>query len=119
MSDFPEILRSLEESGILSYDDVPVKTRSGQELFADIYMVDRATLAQCNIRDVTERKRADERLKEEKTFVENALNTLKDIFFVFDLEGRFLRWNKTLNTVTGYVDSEIAVMKACGLFRAR
>jgi len=84
-SDFPAIINTLNKQGIINYDDVPVTTKSGQNIFTDIYMVDRATLAQCNIRDVTERKLADEKLKEEKAFIENALNTLKDIFFVFDL----------------------------------
>ncbi len=69
MSDFPTIMQALNKSGIINYDDVPVKTKSGQYIYTDIYMVDRARLAQCNIRDVTERKRADETLKEEKTFI--------------------------------------------------
>ncbi len=116
MSNFPAIMQDLEMSGILNYEDVPVKTKFGQDVPTDIYMVDRATLAQCNIRDVTERKLADALLKEEKNFIENALNTLKDIFFVFELEGRFLRWNKTLNMVTGYRDTEIASMKPLDLF---
>jgi two-component system cell cycle sensor histidine kinase/response regulator CckA len=117
MSDFPAIMQSLNKSGIINYDDVEVKTRSGQDIYADIYMVDRARLAQCNIRDVTERKQSDEKLKEEKSFIENALNTLKDVFFVFDLEGRFLRWNKTMNAVTGYLDTEIELMKPVDFFR--
>ncbi|MFZ2633091.1 MAG: ATP-binding protein [Desulfosalsimonadaceae bacterium] len=79
-------------------------------------MVDRASLAQCNIRDISERKRSEEALKEEKTFIENALNTMKDVFFVFDLKGRFLRWNKTMKTVTGYLDTEIALMTAVDFF---
>jgi PAS domain S-box-containing protein len=117
MSDFPTIMHDLGKSGILNYENVPVKTKSGQDVPADIYMVDRAMLAQCNIRDVTERQLANALLKEEKNFIENALNTLKDIFFVFELEGRFLRWNKTLNTVTGYTDTEIAMMNPLDLFR--
>jgi PAS domain S-box-containing protein len=80
-------------------------------------MVDRAKLAQCNIRDVTERKLADKILKEEKSFIENAMNTLQDIFIVFNLEGRFIRWNKTMNAVTGYTDSEIALMTVIDFFR--
>jgi len=69
------------------------------------------------IRDITDYARAEEALKEEKRFIENAINTLQEIFFVFDLEGRFLRWNKTLNAVTGYSDTEIALLKPTDLFR--
>jgi PAS domain S-box-containing protein len=117
MSDFRTIMQSLNKNGIINYDDVEVRTKSGHSINTEIYMVDRAKLAQCNIRDVTERKRADEKLKEEKAFIESALNTLKDIFFVFDLEGRFLRWNEAMIAVSGYIDTEIALMKPVDLFR--
>jgi len=109
-SNFPGIMRDLATKGVLNYEDVPVTTKSGQDIPADIYMVDRAHLAQCNIRDVSARQQAAEALQEEKVFIENALNTLHDIFLVFDLKGKFLRWNKTLKTVTGYSDREIGLM---------
>jgi PAS domain S-box-containing protein len=60
--------------------------------------------------DVTERKRAEEALAEEKEFTENALDTLTDLFFVIDREGRSLRWNRAVNALTGYTDQEIASM---------
>jgi PAS domain S-box-containing protein len=116
-SDFPVIMQSLKRSGILNFDDVEVNTRSGHSINTDIYLVDRASLAQCNIRDVSERKLAAEILAEEKAFIENALNAMTDTFYVFDIEGRFLRWNKTLNSVTGYLDSEIESMRPIDFFR--
>ncbi len=63
-----------------------------------------------------ERKQADEELKKEKAFTENTLNTLKDVFFVFDLENRFLRWNMSMKTVSGYSDKEISSMKPTDFF---
>jgi len=246
MSDFSSVMSALGKEGILNYEDVQIKTKFGQYIYTDVYMVDRAKLAQCNIRDVTERKKAEdilnkeknkaqqyldvagvmivaldsggriklinkkgleilgyeeheilgqnwfdlcvpggisakvkgvfsklmandvaaeeyfentiitkggeerilafhntllpnvsgetsgiicsgeditgrkkseEHLKEERVFIENALNTLKDFFFVFDLEGKFLRWNRTINAVTGYIDAEISMMKPADFFR--
>lgn len=64
MSDFPTIMQSLNKSGIINYDDVQVKTKSGRYIDTDIYMVDRARLAQCNIREVTERKKLEEQLRQ-------------------------------------------------------
>jgi len=76
------------------------------------------------IEDITEssrmesgRKQAQKTLKEERLFIENALNSLQDVFFVFDLEGRFLRWNKSLTGVTGYTDEEISQLTPVDLFR--
>lgn len=117
MSDFSATMDALSRNGILNYENIPVKTKQGQVLYTDIYMVDKARLAQCNIRDVTERKLADETLKEEKIFIEYALNSLQDIFWVFDLGGRFLRWNEAARAVTGYLDSEIALMEPTDFFR--
>ena len=42
MSDFPTIMQTLNKSGIINYEDVPVKTKSGQYIDTDIYIVDRA-----------------------------------------------------------------------------
>ncbi|MBI9077416.1 MAG: PAS domain S-box protein [Desulfatibacillum sp.] len=81
------------------------------------------------IEDITERKEmeahlektrrelARNRLKEEEKFIENALNTLQDVFFVLDLDGRFIRWNKTMSSVTGYTDREISWKKITDFFR--
>jgi PAS domain S-box-containing protein len=68
------------------------------------------------LQDITELKRAEEALKKEKEFTESALNTLSDMFYVFDIEGRFLQWNKTANAVTGYSDEEISSMKPTDFF---
>jgi len=66
--------------------------------------------------EIRERRTAEEALQQEKAFTEGALNTLQETFFVFDLEGRFLRWNKALEKVTGYNKAEIAVMKPTDFF---
>ena len=63
MTDFPALMDVLRDSGILNYPDVLVKTTSGKKLFTDIYMVDRASLAQCNIRDISKKKQIEEELR--------------------------------------------------------
>jgi len=57
MSDFPAIMQDLAKNGLLNYENVPVKTKSGQEIYTDIYMLDRTNFGQCIIRDVSERKK--------------------------------------------------------------
>lgn len=68
------------------------------------------------INDITERVNAQNALREEKAFIEAALNALPDIFCVFDLEGNVLRWNRALCEVTGYGDDAIASMKTPEFF---
>jgi len=62
MGDFQATMQNLNKSGILNYNNVPVKTKSGQHIYTDIYLVDRARLVQCNIRDITDRKQAEEEI---------------------------------------------------------
>jgi PAS domain S-box-containing protein len=61
-------------------------------------------------RDMTERKRAEENLAHERDLYQALVNSLPGIFYLFDEHGRFLRWNKNLETVTGYTPQEIAQM---------
>ena len=63
-----------------------------------------------------QKRRAEEALKKEKAFIESALDTLTDAFFVFDLEGNFLRWNRVVNKVTGYSDDEVSAATPTDFF---
>ncbi len=68
------------------------------------------------ISELTECRRSESALREDKEYIQSALDTLKDVFFIFDSEGRFLMWNKAMNTITGYTDEEISSMKPTDFF---
>lgn len=53
---------------------------------------------------------AEEEFKQEKAFIDQILNTLDDVFFVFTAAGDIVRWNCRAVEVTGYSDEEIARM---------
>lgn len=57
--------------------------------------------------DLTERKQATEALRREKEFTEEILNSLDDVFFAFDDDGRLLRCNRHASRLTGYSKEEI------------
>jgi len=62
--------------------------------------------------DITERQQAEHALLEEKNFTDQALNSLKDTFFVFDPKTRkAIRWNKALSDISGYRDEEIQTLR--------
>ncbi|WP_029916795.1 PAS domain-containing hybrid sensor histidine kinase/response regulator [Pelobacter seleniigenes] len=61
--DFSATMQDLTREGILNYQNVLLKTKTGEEVCTDIYMVDRAQLAQCNIRDVSERKKLEAQVR--------------------------------------------------------
>jgi len=47
-------------------------------------------------------------LREERSFIDQALDTLDDVFYVVDTDGELRRWNERLRTVLGYEEAEIA-----------
>ncbi len=55
-----------------------------------------------------ERKQAEEILLEEKHFSDSVINSLPGIFYLFNMEGRFLRWNRNFEVVTGYTAEEVS-----------
>ncbi|MEP6845219.1 MAG: PAS domain S-box protein [Panacibacter sp.] len=61
-------------------------------------------------RDITEQKRAEKQLVKENELSDSIINSLPGIFYLFDSNGKFLRWNKQLETVSGYTSEEISQM---------
>jgi PAS domain S-box-containing protein len=68
------------------------------------------------VHDVTERRRNERELERERHFIEQALNTLNDVFYVINPDGSFRRWNDSLNDVTGRSDDELAQSVAQDVF---
>ncbi len=51
----------------------------------------------------------EQELRDDKAFIDNALDSQTDTFFVFDPNtGKALRWNRAFREISGYSDEEIA-----------
>jgi diguanylate cyclase (GGDEF)-like protein/PAS domain S-box-containing protein len=61
-------------------------------------------------KEAGERQRAMETVLREKDFSESVINSLPGVFYLFDHTGKFLRWNRHLEYVSGYSPEEIARM---------
>ncbi len=60
--------------------------------------------------DITERKRAEEKLANEKILSDSLINNLPGIFYLYTSDGKFLRWNKNFEMLSGYNSEEIKKM---------
>jgi PAS domain S-box-containing protein len=56
-------------------------------------------------------------LNQEKTFTDQIINSIPGVFYVFDANGKFIRWNDNFTMVTEYSDEEIAQMHPTELFQ--
>ena len=61
--------RQLQQHGYIRYDHLPLESKDGKraevEFVSNVYYVDRRHVAQCNVRDISERSRLERQMKEQ------------------------------------------------------
>ncbi len=57
--------------------------------------------------DITEQKRTEKELRHEKRFNEALLESLPGVFYMFDEDGNYHRWNQNLLDETGYTAEDM------------
>jgi len=67
-------------------------------------------------RDISKRKAAEQQVKKEKTLADSVINSLPGVFYLYNQAGKFIRWNKNLEVVTGYSGDEISQMHPLDFF---
>ncbi len=70
----------------------------------------------CMIEDITERIKAQNEIFKEKNLSDSIINSLPGIFYLFNMEGKFLRWNKNFETESKYSAKEIREMHPLDFF---
>ncbi|MDZ7659623.1 PAS domain S-box protein [Fodinibius sp.] len=66
--------------------------------------------------DITQQKETEQELRHEKRFNEALLESLPGIFYMFDEEGNYIRWNENQLEVTGYTNEEMQEISPAALF---
>ncbi len=68
------------------------------------------------INDITDSKKAREQILKEKELSDSIINTLPGIFYIYDDQGKFYRWNINLEIISGYSTEEISQMNPLQFF---
>ncbi|MDD4927831.1 MAG: PAS domain S-box protein [Gallionella sp.] len=63
-------------------------------------------------RDITERKDSERVIQEEKEFSDTLIQSLPDIFYLLDREGRLLRWNSSFAQLAGLTAAAMSTSNA-------
>ena len=107
------LLERLQKEGYVRYEDLPLETRDGRhiavEFVSNVYQAGDKKVIQCNIRDITERKRTEDKLK--VTFKEIAdLKSALDehaIVAITDPQGTITNVNDKFCAISQYSREEL------------
>lgn len=66
-----------------------------------------------------ERRQAQLRAQSEKQFSDTMIESMPGIVYFYDINGRFLRWNRNFELMSGYTGSEISTMHPLEFFSAQ
>jgi PAS domain S-box-containing protein len=80
-----DAFEALQKNEYIRYEDLPLKTKQGRfvqvEFVSNVYLVDGQKVIQCNIRDITERKHAENALLESEESFRKLVEHLPTIIY--------------------------------------
>jgi PAS domain S-box-containing protein len=68
------------------------------------------------IRDVSGQKKSEKHITQARDLADKLIDSLPGVFYFFDATGKFIRWNRQFEEVTGYSATEIAGMHPTDFF---
>ena len=95
-----EMFQTLKNTRQVRYENLPLQARQGGlrevEVVANLYEENDHTVVQCNVRDITERRRAEKESLEHQNFLDGIFKVLPGVLYVFDMdENRVVFVNNT------------------------
>ena len=118
---FSRVVADAEASEVVRYDDLVIVNRDGTvqmaEAVANRYTLGSRVVIQINIRDVTQRRRAEGALRESEERFRLFVESVRDYaLFQLDLRGRITTWNAGAERLLGYTAEEILGQDASIVF---
>lgn len=96
---------TLQEQGYIRYDDLPLATKNGLlidvEFVSNIYREGDEQVIQCNIRDISARKRAEKVLLEKDLELTQAVRLARLGYWNRDLVTEYVEWSEMLYEIFG------------------
>lgn len=112
---FRRMWSELRERGSWSGDIVNL-TKSGREVVCLLNIsvardaLGAATTYIASFQDITEQRQSTEALVREKAISQAIMESMPGVVYFSDRQGQFLRWNRNLETISGYSPGEIEHM---------
>lgn len=110
--DYKSFSKKLTSYGEVTAEEVRLKQKNGTLIWGAITA--NAILDDSGVKyyygiveDITERKRAEQLLTEEKNFSETVIESMPGLFFMLDEDYRYVKWNRNAQKIYGYELDEI------------
>ncbi len=101
----------LQTKGYIRYEDLPLRTSGGEviavEFVSNAYLVDDERVIQCNVRNVSQRKKVEEALRRNERLTHNLVEHLPHRILVKDRESAYLFCNANFARDVGLPPEEI------------
>jgi PAS domain S-box-containing protein len=105
----------LQSKGYIRYEDLPLETKGGRkaqvEFVSNTYVAGGHKIIQCNIRDITKRRKMEIALSESRQFIDGILNTVLVRVFWKDKNLVYLGCNAAFAYDAGFADPKDLVGK--------
>jgi len=103
--------KELQKKDYVRYENLPLETAKGRkinvEFVSNVYLVNGKRIIQCNIRDITESKRADKDLLESEEKFRMITEYSADAIFITDMDGKCIYVNAKSVDLLGYSKEEL------------
>ena len=102
----------LQNKEYIRFEDMPLQTKDGKpidvEFISNVYLIDCKKVIQCNIRNITERKHAEEKLQISENSYRRLFESAKDGILILDaLSGQIVDVNPFITELLGYNHQEL------------
>jgi PAS domain S-box-containing protein len=101
----------LQDKGYIRYKDLPLETKEGKpvavEFVSNVYKANGNKVIQCNIRNITDRKQAEEALRESEGLLHTLVQTIPDLIWLKNKDGVYLSCNIMFERFFGAKEADI------------
>ncbi len=112
----------LQRCEYIRYDDLPLQTKDGREIevefVSNVYVSDRNSVIQCNIRDMTESNRAARAHRDSDQRYRSLFDHAPDGILIADRQGRFIDANRAMCKLIGRTHDELVGMPSADVVSA-
>jgi len=103
--------KELQENEYIRYDDLPLQSKNGKKLdvefISNVYIVGNKKVIQCNIRDITERKKMQTENQKNNIFLSQLIAEQPVVFFITTVKDfRITYISDNVKKITGYTATE-------------